>query len=228
MCIRDSYIDSNNNGIRDPGEPGIPGVTVTLTGLNGGTVTTDANGNYVFINLTAGSNYTITETQPNEYGNGLENSSNTISIPSLPATGSSNNNFGEIPGSISGVVYFDADNSGTLTAGDTRLPGVTVSLQDGNGNPVNNPLTGQPYVVTTGADGSYLFENLPAGNYHVVETQPSSYNDGAENPGTGNSSTVNDRIDVTLAAGASSIDNNFAELGAALSGTVWVLSLIHI
>ena len=216
------YIDSNNNGIRDPGEPGIPGVTVTLTGLNGGTVTTDANGNYVFINLTAGSNYTITETQPNEYGNGLENSSNTISIPSLPATGSSNNNFGEIPGSISGVVYFDADNSGTLTAGDTRLPGVTVSLQDGNGNPVNNPLTGQPYVVTTGADGSYLFENLPAGNYHVVETQPSSYNDGAENPGTGNSSTVNDRIDVTLAAGASSIDNNFAELGAALSGTVWV------
>ena len=47
------YIDSNNNGIRDPGEPGIPGVTVTSTDQNGRTVTTDSNGNDIFITLTA-------------------------------------------------------------------------------------------------------------------------------------------------------------------------------
>ena len=28
------YLDSNNNGKQDPGEPGIPGVTITLTGVD--------------------------------------------------------------------------------------------------------------------------------------------------------------------------------------------------
>jgi hypothetical protein len=57
--------DVNANGIQDAGEPGIPGVTVTL--LQGsttvGTAVTDANGLYHFINLIPG-NYVVQFTAP--------------------------------------------------------------------------------------------------------------------------------------------------------------------
>ena len=49
--------DQNNNGQRDPGEPGISGVTVTLYDQDGNivaTTTTDADGNYLFTHLTPG------------------------------------------------------------------------------------------------------------------------------------------------------------------------------
>jgi uncharacterized repeat protein (TIGR01451 family) len=59
------YFDSNDNGIRDPGELGIPGVTVTLTSADPvfATVVTDANGHYLFRNMLPGT-YTLTETPP--------------------------------------------------------------------------------------------------------------------------------------------------------------------
>jgi len=49
--------DLNVNGMIDPGEPGIPGVTVNLYtqgGIQIDSKTTDANGNYLFNNLTPG------------------------------------------------------------------------------------------------------------------------------------------------------------------------------
>jgi hypothetical protein len=66
------YVDSNNNGNVDPGEIRIPGVVMTLSGVNnlGDPVfiqtTTDANGAYQFCNLRFGT-YTITETQPPDF-----------------------------------------------------------------------------------------------------------------------------------------------------------------
>jgi SdrD B-like domain/Domain of unknown function DUF11 len=52
------WLDLNNNGIADPGETGIPGVTLRLIGADGVTViattTTDANGNYQFCGLQPG------------------------------------------------------------------------------------------------------------------------------------------------------------------------------
>ena len=74
------YQDLNNNAVKDPGEPGIPNTTVTLTGTNflgspvSLTTMTDSNGMYTFGNLlpSNGSGYTITETQPAGYVNGKE------------------------------------------------------------------------------------------------------------------------------------------------------------
>jgi hypothetical protein len=63
------YIDLNSNGIREAGEPPVPGTTVTLTGSNDVgaiaplLVQTDANGFYQFGSLRPG-NYTITKTPP--------------------------------------------------------------------------------------------------------------------------------------------------------------------
>jgi len=55
------WSDTDSDGIQDPGEPGVEGVTVTLFDSNGAilqTVVTDGNGLYLFIGLPAG-NYTV-------------------------------------------------------------------------------------------------------------------------------------------------------------------------
>jgi uncharacterized repeat protein (TIGR01451 family) len=106
------YVDSNGNGVRDTNEPGIAGVTMTVTGTatSGGasvtrTTTTDANGEYTFSDLPVGT-YSVSQTQPNLFssvstnvgtvggqasGTGSENRISNINL-----TGNSVlNNFGE-------------------------------------------------------------------------------------------------------------------------------------
>src|SRR2546426_1109352 len=59
--------DLNNNGIQNSGEPGISGVSETLTGPGGWrTTTTDANGLYQFTGPAAGS-YTVKVATPSGY-----------------------------------------------------------------------------------------------------------------------------------------------------------------
>ncbi|MFQ3592195.1 MAG: SdrD B-like domain-containing protein, partial [Gemmataceae bacterium] len=71
------YVDRNNNGVRDPGEIGIPGVTVRISGIDlagravSATVVTDANGNYVFRKMSAGT-YRISQVQPHEFLDGID------------------------------------------------------------------------------------------------------------------------------------------------------------
>ena len=75
------FEDKDNDGVQGPGEPGIPGATVVLTGqdTNGNpvnqTVTTGPDGSYVFTGVPAG-NYTVTETQPNGYLDGKDSGGN--------------------------------------------------------------------------------------------------------------------------------------------------------
>jgi hypothetical protein len=71
------FVDDNNDGIQQPGELGIADVEITLTGTDvfgnpvSRTVLTDANGNYTFDNLQAGT-YTVTQTQPEGYTDGID------------------------------------------------------------------------------------------------------------------------------------------------------------
>ncbi|QDS90823.1 Large cysteine-rich periplasmic protein OmcB precursor [Rosistilla ulvae] len=73
------YFDANRNGQQDTGEVGIADVLITLTGtdLMGNAVnrteTTDANGDYLFDNLAAGT-YQLSETQPTGFDDGEEES----------------------------------------------------------------------------------------------------------------------------------------------------------
>jgi hypothetical protein len=53
-----AYTDANGNGVRDAGESGLSGVTITLAGAAAATVTTDAAGAYVLPAL-AGGAYTV-------------------------------------------------------------------------------------------------------------------------------------------------------------------------
>ncbi|ADL11308.1 SdrD B-like domain-containing protein [Corynebacterium pseudotuberculosis] len=69
--------------------------------------------------------------------------------------------------SLGDKVWFDQDFDGLQTDGEPGVKGVKVSLLNEQGQPFNRPGTQEPYVVTTGENGEYLFENLPKGKYKV-------------------------------------------------------------
>lgn len=81
--------DNDNDGVRDNGEPGIPGINLSLLDVNGSvlaTTTTDQNGKYYFGGLLAGS-YQIAVTS--SMGAGILKGS---SIPSTTTTADIDNN----------------------------------------------------------------------------------------------------------------------------------------
>lgn len=102
------YVDSNNDGTGQSTEPGVSGITVTLTGTatNGGaavnrTATTDSTGNYSFTNLDQGT-YTVASGSPNDFNFRAANPGTTggtagtrqISAINLAGTNSTVNNVG--------------------------------------------------------------------------------------------------------------------------------------
>jgi parallel beta-helix repeat protein len=123
-----------------------------------------------------------------------------------------------VHGALSGFVYTDRDNDGIKEAGETGIEGVTVELEgmSTEGESVER-------TTTTAADGSYSFEDLPAGTYAINESQPANFFDGRDTIGTQGGSVANDRFfDITLDAGENGVENNFAELApASLSGLVF-------
>ncbi|WP_179290580.1 MSCRAMM family protein [Vandammella animalimorsus] len=207
------YVEGNGNNADDGNatDPGIAGVTVTLTYTPPGggalvtqTATTSADGSYAFNNLPVGAtNVTITETQPANYvniyntpgsngaANGGDNAGATtdsvITIPTLAVGGSQGNNFAEQrqSTSVSGRVYVEGNgnNADDGNATDTGIAGVTVTLT------YTPPGGGSPVTLTTttGSDGSYTFTNLPVGatNVTITETQPTGHGNAYNTPGTG-------------------------------------------
>ncbi|QIH79280.1 YSIRK-type signal peptide-containing protein [Macrococcoides canis] len=171
------FEDQNHDGIQDPTEPGIPGVTVTLTKPDGTTVTTttDSNGGYTFTDLPKGT-YTVTFDTPPNYVPVQENQGTDDTKDSDPVFNSTktqgsvtvdltDNNptidagFEKAVYKIGDRVWEDNNNNDILDAGDTGIAGVTVTLKDASGNVIATQVTD--------ANGNYLFEGLPNGDYTV-------------------------------------------------------------
>jgi uncharacterized repeat protein (TIGR01451 family) len=111
-----TYEDLNRNGLFDAGEPGIAGVTMTLTGTDilgspvSQTVITDAQGEYLFDELRPGT-YTVIQTQPQ----GFQSFQINVGVPSGGTVGdnrisdialtsgvdATSYNFGEVPNPLS-------------------------------------------------------------------------------------------------------------------------------
>ncbi|ADV45591.1 conserved repeat domain protein [Nitratifractor salsuginis DSM 16511] len=85
--------------------------------------------------------------------------------------------------SLGDYVWYDKNKDGIQDNDEHGISGVKVDLLDASGNPVNDPTTGQPYVVTTDANGKYLFTNLSHGNYQVRFEIPSGYKASPANQG---------------------------------------------
>ena len=164
------YRDGNRSGALDAGEKLYEGVTVNLVGADGNvvaTTTTDANGNYSFDKLPAGT-YTVTVAQDGPIA-GLEQTGDpdaTKDNSSEPITLNNDNpsttdvNFGYIAdNSLSGTVYRDDSRNGDQDGTEPGYSGVTVQLLDASGNVVT--------TTTTDANGTYSFSKLPDGTYSV-------------------------------------------------------------
>ena len=202
--------DVDDNGT---GEAPLAGVTLTLLDGAGdpvATTTTDALGGYRFDDLFPGI-YQVLESQPSGYGSvsdvdgGNPNHiGNVAAITVNPGQEVGGRDFIEIElGTISGYVF----------AGATPLAGVTLTLLDEFGNPVDgDPDTPgvQPITTVTNGSGFYQFNGVIPGVYQVGETQPYGYDSFGDVDG-GDIDIIGDVSPITLLPGQHSQNNNFVE-----------------
>lgn len=117
------------------------------------------------------------------------------------------------PATISGNVYFDADNDGVFDSGEQPIAGVLLTL---TGTDFNQVAVSQ--TTTTNANGFYEFTNLNPGTYQVAETQPTFFTDGQDTATYPGATAGADVIStITLGAGDDAQANNFGELAPTLS-----------
>ena len=146
--------DANANGIQDPGEVGIAGVTVTLKDALGNpiaTTVTDASGHYYFTDLDPGT-YSVAFTKPIGYvfspqNQGVNDAADSDVDPVMGMTSNvtlvaGENNltldaglYAQAPNlaSLGNFVWNDADNDGIQDAAEAGVAGVTVTLYAGDG-----------------------------------------------------------------------------------------------
>jgi len=205
--------DLNGNGIQDPGEPGIAGVSVTLVRPNAdGTsqtyqTTTDASGHYTLSAPPSGATgYTVTfqiptgmvATAPNQGtpGNDSVIDATGTATGVTGVGGQANNDIDAgfyTPSNISGVAWTDSNHDGIMDDGEPLAPGVTLTISgtDGTGTPVSQ-------TTTTDATGAYQFLVPPSGGsgYVVTVTTPANTALTDQGKGTkGTSPTIGSDVD---------------------------------
>ena len=181
------YYDANDSSSFDNGEDPFKDITVELVGPDGSVVATtktDADGNYSFTGLDAGT-YTVKVTKAGDIADltqtedpdgTKDNASGAITLNADNPV-RENVNFGYIKKhAISGNVYLDQNRDKTKNTGDIDLSGVTVKLVDPSGNVVA--------TTTTDADGNYSFTGLNDGTYtvQVDKTGPLADKEQTEDP----------------------------------------------
>lgn len=175
------WIDSNRNGIQDPGEPPVAGVAVNLTGTDKHgravnlTTTTDASGRYLFPHLVSGQ-YEIEFVAPDGYAFTIRGAGSdpTVDSNADPATGRTG------PITIDSPIPLQADQEDmTWDAGLVALPGTITIIKDARPNADVNfgfDTTGglprasfQLMDDGQGTEDRITFGDLDAGTYGVTE-----------------------------------------------------------
>ncbi len=224
--------DINNDGVFDVGE-GLTNITVTLvaSGIDLGagvgnpiTTSTDANGDYLFPNLPAGS-YTVTVDENDvdfpvalQGKNTVDPDGGNDSASQVTLAGGQNNLDQDFayytPASIGDTVWHDVNNNGVADPSE-GIPDITVTLTLPDGSTV---------TTSTDTDGKYVFEDLPAGDYTVtvdendVDFPVVLQGNNTVDPDGGNDSTS----EVTLTGNGSNFDQDFAYVAlGSIGDTIW-------
>jgi hypothetical protein len=201
------FWDSNLDQKESPDDPGLPGVSVSLTGIGPAgqpfsmTTTTDSLGNYEFRNITQGSWNVSVLAAPAGYlrelvlPGTLGGTATTTAINGIPVSGSltsMQNDFGFIKSSsLSGYVVWDLDHNMERDSADFGLANVTMTLQ-------GTDYLGHRVTMTTAtsAVGYYAFASLAPGTYKIIEGPTPPLVHYGEVPGTagGKASTARKRL----------------------------------
>lgn len=156
--------------LTDDGTP-VPGATVTLTPVGGGTpltAVTGSTGEYVIDHV----GWDVENDQPQRYtfalsdlpeGSTVATTPDDITVEVGQEEAGTGNDF---------VLRASASVSGVVTAGGDPVAGVVVTREGPDGT----------FGTTTGADGTYAFEGVPAGDHTVSVTVPDGYQ--ADGPDT--------------------------------------------
>ncbi|MFT7512564.1 MAG: protocatechuate 3,4-dioxygenase beta subunit, partial [Candidatus Omnitrophota bacterium] len=173
------FSDLNGDGIQNPGEPGIPGVTIIITDFQGGTTTvvTDGDGDYL-VNIPIGTAtvFVVESTLPPGEN---QTAGDNISFVNIEQGQTSQTADGfQVQGTLSGVVYVDTDGNGVQDPGEPGISNVDMII-------VNS--LGVTSIVVTATDGTWSL-NVPDGDTVVTvdstTVPPEHTQTGGDNPTT--------------------------------------------
>ncbi|MBW7884061.1 MAG: DUF11 domain-containing protein, partial [Caldilineaceae bacterium] len=152
------YQDTNGNGAQDPGEPGLPGVTVIITDSLGvmRTVLTDASGIYT---ATVPTGSTTIDVDNSTLPGGMVQTGGVDPNPFtvVPGPNDAGRDGYRLQGTLAGLIYQDTNGNGTQDPGEPGLPGVTVIITDS---------LGITHTALTDANGIYT-ATMPTGSTTV-------------------------------------------------------------
>jgi len=180
----------------------VDGNTLTaalVTGPASGQLTLNANGSFTYT-PNAGFNGTDTFVYRASDGTTVSNPV-AVTITVVPPT--------EELSTISGLVYEDGNNNGSVDFGEHAISGVTLHLTG-----VNDLGAAVNLTTTTDGQGVYMFAGLRRGSYAVSEDQPTNYTDGIDSVGTVNgvttgSNAVNDTLSGIVISQSGSVAQNY-------------------
>ncbi|MEG8947247.1 SdrD B-like domain-containing protein [Rosettibacter firmus] len=158
------FNDINGSGDQQlPDEPGLANWTIIISGPVTVSTTTDANGYYRIDHLPPGT-YTIQEV--NQQGwRPINPPSGSYVVVISEGEGLWKDFANQQIGSICGTKFNDLNGNGNKDEGEPGILGWTITLSGG----------AVPMTRTTGEDGSYCFNDLPAGTYTLEETQQDAW-----------------------------------------------------
>ncbi|MEM9598078.1 MAG: SdrD B-like domain-containing protein, partial [Acidobacteriota bacterium] len=234
------FLDADGDGVQDPGEGGIEGVTLNLLDSTGtnilATAVTDENGVYDFVGLPAGT-YLVAVTDTGGVLGDLNLSAGTNPTAPIVLAAGQDYDLADFPytpssgaGTIGNLVWHDISNDGDVDPGEPGLQGVTVDLWvDVNGNgTIDAGVDNFLRTAVTDSNGEYEFNSLPAGTYLVDVTDTAGVLAGFTKT-TGlvgvDSNSQADPYSVTLSTGApNNLTADFGYYAAAdlnISGTTF-------
>ncbi len=252
LTLTNNEVDSDNNFIDIPPHATIKGsvkddhnqpltsIMITVQDSSGNiikdifnnplTTYTDSAGNYTFTDVVLG-DFFIVESDKTGYSS----ISDTDSSDDADTQSNSNTNDNRIPITLT-AGEIDADNifidhldAGEITglvknSANLPLSGAKIKLVKADGSDATDTTGANLSVITTDATGTFSFLNLPAGNYHILEVDPSGYHsksDGAGDDEANNHDSNDNMIPVSLSANESDTDNIFIDEGyKSISGKV--------
>ena len=171
------YLDNDFSGTHNGKEKTISGYLVKLLDEKGNTVTTDktsVKGKYELVDVPPG-DYTLSVTALKDYaftrlgeGNVILNRTNGEGYSETIHMGLGDKKTGMdigmiLPGVVTGSVFADRNDNGIRDGGENGLAGVTVRLMGEEG---------EAFRAEIGEDGTYLFDAVMPGSYHLEYMLP--------------------------------------------------------